>query len=200
VNPPSYVNVTQDPYSTAALADWLGACPPNPAAQTTPGACPTSQDVPPWYQGVLAAYVNGGVRGLFRLPDGGKINGFESSDCEAKVAGNDSGAASPLPVELSDLSAVDGPGVRAMAATMASAWANAIRAEGYTIFVVALGTPHPSIPEDTPDVGYLRTIANEGGIVQRDAPRGEVLFAPTSDDLDDAFGRLADRVLTRITR
>jgi hypothetical protein len=198
-NPPSWVTVTQDPYA-ADPADWLGDCPPDPDGQETDNACPNATDVPPWYQGVVAAYINGGFRGIFRYSDGRKIIGFHPQDCIPNHGDNRAAAASPQPLELPDLTAVSGPNIRAMAARMATTWANTIRAEGYTIFVVALGDPAPSIPEDTPDVDYLRTIANEGGVVDRDAPRGEVLFAPSHADLDEAFSRLADRVLTRITR
>lgn len=49
-------------------------------------------------------------------------------------------------------------------------------------------------------VEYAEIWANEDGVVNASQPQGAMLFAPTPADLEDTFTKLADRILTRLTR
>jgi hypothetical protein len=87
-----------------------------------------------------------------------------------------------------------------MGADQSEAWANTVRAAGYTIFTIGLGNPGATDPGDVPDLDFLRRIANEDGISDSDQPKGELLFAPSPEELSGAFATLADRIITRLTR
>jgi len=75
-----------------------------------------------------------------------------------------------------------------------------LRQAGYTVFTIGLGNPDAQYEGDVPDEDFLERLANVAGMVSSQEPMGEMLFAPTPDDLDAAFAKLADRILTRLTR
>ncbi len=158
-------------------------------------------DNPHTYEGLIASYINGtSTRGLFQTSDGRKIRYFDGSG-QPVLTSNGSGSSSQnMPAILPDGTSVNGPNIRRLGIEQAEAWANTIRDEGYTIYVVALGNPAATIEGDTPDLEFLKRVANEKGVVDKDQPRGAMLFAPTVAQLDDAFSAVADRILTRLTQ
>jgi Flp pilus assembly protein TadG len=159
---------------------------------------PTSHN-PAWYNGVWAAYISGSsYRGLFQISDGQKIKNFVSG--APVLYPNSSTQTSVQPKKLPGNLSVTGANIRSVAAAQTEAQANTIRAEGYTIFVVALGNPDATDPGDVPDLDLLTRVANEDGIVSASQPKGEMLFSPSPEDLDQTFALLADRIITRLTR
>jgi len=165
-----------------------------------PGEDADGDGTPECYQGVAAAYVSGNsYRGTFVQTSGAKVVGF-SDDASAELAANGSTNLSPRPKKLPDGSPVHGGNIRALAAVQAEAWANAIREADYSIYVIALGNPDAHNEYDQPDLELLRRLANQNGAVNRSQPQGQMIFAPTPEDLETAFSRLADRLKTRLTR
>lgn len=154
---------------------------------------------PAVYDGVVAGFTSGSAyRGLFQTADGRKVVGFSRG--VAITEPNGSSKASPLPKRLPDGSPANGNNIRKLGAIQAEAWADQIRRAGYTIYSVGLGNPNSNNPGDQPDLEFLRRIANENGIVDASQPDGLMVFAPTPADLDEVFARVADRILTRLTR
>jgi Flp pilus assembly protein TadG len=154
---------------------------------------------PAFYDGIVAAYISGSsYRGLFQTADGQKIKNFVSG--APVLYPNSSTVTSVKPKFLPGGGTVNGTNIRQMGADQAEAWANAIRAAGYTIFTIGLGNPAATDPGDVPDLDFLRRIANEDGIVDDDQPKGELMFAPSPEELSAAFQTLADRIITRLTR
>jgi Flp pilus assembly protein TadG len=157
---------------------------------------------PEYYDGIVATYISGSsVRGLFEGPDGDKIRYFSSSSGNPVLTSNGSGLTSyHLPAELPGGEQLNGDNIRQIGADQSEAWANTIRNAGYTIYTVGLGNPDAEYEGDAPDLDFLRRIANEGGIVDGNQPKGSLMFAPTPTELDAVFAQLADRILTRLTR
>jgi Flp pilus assembly protein TadG len=154
---------------------------------------------PAWYNGVWAAYISGtSYRGTFQSNDGQKIKNWVSG--APVLYPNSSSTSSQKPKNLPGGLTVNGTNVRSVAAAQTEAQANTIRAGGYTIFVVALGDPDATDPGDVPDLDLLTRVANEDGIVSSSQPKGEMLFAPSPEELDQTFALLADRIITRLTR
>ncbi len=153
----------------------------------------------PHYEGIVAAYINGSsYRGLFRPTDGRKIRSFRKP-CRPRTAANKSSARSVTPREVSR-NRRQGDFIRAKGIVEAEEEADEIREEGYTIYTIGLGNPNARYAGDVPDLDFLRRVSNEGGRVDADQPRGELIFAPSPSELEDAFAKLADRLLTRLTR
>jgi Mg-chelatase subunit ChlD len=92
----------------------------------------------------------------------------------------------------------DEPTVRAQAQQAGLAMADALRNEGVVIYVVALGNPRHSNPMLTPDLHYLRQIANEGGAVNAGQPQGRTFFAPSTAQLQQMFDLVAQDLLVRL--
>jgi Flp pilus assembly protein TadG len=91
-------------------------------------------------------------------------------------------------------------GVHSQARQNGLDWADQIRAQGTIIYTIGLGDmsqPPGSILQ--PDQGYLRRIANEGGVSDPDQPRGRMYFAPTSRQLREVFRMVAEDLLARLT-
>jgi Flp pilus assembly protein TadG len=154
---------------------------------------------PDCWAGAIATFVtSNGYRGLFQDTDGRKIIGFQQ--LAPRLTSNGSGTASPNVQRLPGGGVVDGNGIRAIGTTQSEEWAAQARAAGYTVYAVGLGNPSASHPLEQPDLDFLRRIANEDGAASGAQPKGEMLFAPSATDLDAAFSRLADRILTRLTR
>ena len=155
---------------------------------------------PATYDGIIAGYQTGtgAWRGLFRKSDGRKVIGFSGG--VAITDSNKSSRNSPAVRRLPDGSAVNSPNIRRVGAAQAEAWADQIRRAGYTIYTIGLGDPDATDPLWQPDLQFLRRIANEDGIVDGSQPAGALVFAPTPEDLDEVFAKLADRILTRLTR
>jgi hypothetical protein len=76
--------------------------------------------------------------------------------------------------------------------------ADAIRGQGITIYVIALGDPGQPDPLLTPDLDYLRVIANEGGITNSSQPEGRMFFAPSASQLQSVFNLVAQDLLVRL--
>jgi hypothetical protein len=51
-----------------------------------------------------------------------------------------------------------------------------------------------------PDLDLLKRLANDDGVVSSAQPVGEMMFAPSSAELDATFARLANRILARLAR
>lgn len=155
---------------------------------------------PATYDGIVAGYqTSGGAwRGLFQKSDGRKVIGFSRGIAVTDV--NGSSRNSPAVRRLPDGSPANSPNIRRLGAAQSEAWADEIRRAGYTIYTVALGNAAAGNPLDQPDLDLLRRIANEDGIVDGSQPAGTMIFAPTPEDLDEVFAKLADRILTRLTR
>ncbi len=151
------------------------------------------------YDSIVAAYVNGSsYRGLFRWTDGRRIKSFRSR-CRTRTAANQSSTRSVVPREISRYSR-QGDFIRAQGILKSEEQANLIREAGYSIYSIALGNPNARIEGDKPDLDFLARITNQGGLVNANQPRGELIFAPSPAELEDAFSKLADRLLTRLTR
>jgi len=78
--------------------------------------------------------------------------------------------------------------------------AHALRRQNVLIYTIGLGNPSASDPLLVPDLDYLRNIANEGGRVNPNEPRGAMFFAPTAADLQDVFNQVAQDLLVRLSR
>lgn len=155
---------------------------------------------PARYNGIVAGYQSGATawRGLFQASDGRKVVGFSRG--VAVTDGNSSPRNSPNLRRLPDGSAVSSPNIRRVGAAQAETWADQIRRAGYTIYTIGLGDPNARDPLQQPDLAFLRRIANEDGIVDRSQPAGAMIFAPSPEDLEEVFAKVADRILTRLTR
>ncbi len=153
----------------------------------------------PRYDAIAAAYGNGyWFRGLFRKTDGRKILSFLSA-CRPRTTVNGSYARSIMPREVSRHRS-PGEFIRQKGIVQAEVQANALREAGYSIYSIALGNPRARNPFERPDLDFLARLTNEGGRTNAAQPRGELIFAPTGAQLEDAFSKLADRLLTRLTR
>jgi Mg-chelatase subunit ChlD len=89
--------------------------------------------------------------------------------------------------------------VRAQAAALGATHAQAIRQEGARLYVIALGNPSASDPLLTPDLDYLRGLANEEGITSANEPRGKLYFSPSAAQLEAVFKELASDLVVRLT-
>ncbi len=159
-----------------------------------------SGTTPRTYNGIVASFISGSsARGLFRVSDGLKVIRF-SGGREVTASNGSSTASAAMPPRLPDGSTATGANIRRLGMTQSEEWANQIRAAGYTIYTIGLGSLTATDPGDLPDLDLLRRIANEGGIVSASQPAGAMLFAPSPDDLEAVFAKLADRILTRLTR
>jgi len=78
--------------------------------------------------------------------------------------------------------------------------ADQIRANGIMILVIALGDPSATDPLLTPDLAYLRRIANEDGIENARQPRGRMFFAPSPRELAQVFDLVAQDLMVRLAR
>ncbi len=79
-------------------------------------------------------------------------------------------------------------------------WADMIRRDSTLIYTIGLGNPSATDPIETPDVGYLELLANVGGIVDADQPRGRSYFAPSSAQLQDVFEQVARDLMVRLAK
>jgi uncharacterized protein YegL len=154
---------------------------------------------PSRYEGIVASYISGAsYRGLFRITDGRKIRSFD--DGFAITIDNASSVASPVPQYLPGHQPVTGNEIRDLGASQAEEWANAIRAAGYTIYTIGLGSPDAPDAGDQPDPAFLERLANVEGRANAAQPRGEMVFASSAADLNEAFATVADRIVTRRRR
>jgi Mg-chelatase subunit ChlD len=154
---------------------------------------------PAFYDGVVAACATGSShRGLFRASDGRKVVGFARGVEVTDVVHSKNG--SPALRRLPDGSPVNGHNIRRLATLQAEQWAEDLRRTGYTIYTVALGNPGASHVLEQPDLDFLRRMSNHEASVDRRQPVGMTAYAPSVAELDQSFSRVADRVLTRLTR
>ncbi len=157
--------------------------------------------VPTTYDGVVAANYGTSSKnfvGLFQYNDGRKITKFSSKGVPTLVKYN-SGTASPKPPSLPGGKSLTGVNVEAIGAAQAEAWASSIRQTGAIVYSIGLGDADADDPWDTPDLEFLKRIANEKGMVNGSQPKGELMFAPTGAQLEAMCAKVADRILTRLT-
>lgn len=157
--------------------------------------------MPTWYEGVITTGSSGGsVGGLYRPTDGRKILYFDTSTGSPVTGSPTSNSSSThLPRELPGGLALTDDNVRALGIAQAEAQAAALRAAGVTIYCVGLGNRRARA-QDQPDLDFLRRLANVDGIVSSTQTRGEMMFAPSAAELEEAFAAIADRILIRLTR
>lgn len=78
--------------------------------------------------------------------------------------------------------------------------ADRIRSDDIYLFTIGLGNPNNPDPILTPDMDYLRELANEDGVTDPSQPKGSAYFAPTAADLDDVFQAVAQDILVRLSK
>ena len=78
--------------------------------------------------------------------------------------------------------------------------AGQIRGANIYLFTIGLGNPNNPDPILTPDMDYLRELANEDGITDPSQPQGSAYFAPTAAELDDVFRAVAQDILVRLSK
>ncbi len=78
--------------------------------------------------------------------------------------------------------------------------ADRIRSDNVYLFTIGLGNPNNPDPILTPDMDYLRELANEDGITDPGQPKGSAYFAPTAAELDDVFQAVAQDILVRLSK
>ncbi len=153
---------------------------------------------PEYYDGVMVTGNSGSGTGLFQQGTGLKIRYFSASTGNPVTTSNNYYSSYDKPQYLPGNLSVNGDNVRAIGISQAEAWANTIRAAGYTIYVIGLGNPNGSA-DLQPDLDFLERVANHGGIVSSSQPKGAMIFAPSAVQLEAAFDAVADRILTRLT-
>ncbi len=161
-----------------------------------------SSPKPQYYTGVITTTNSGAyVTGFYEQDGGRRIKYFSSSSGDAVTCSPECyDTSNDLPDELPGNLSVTGSNVLDIALSQAEGQASAIRGAGYTIYTVALGNQSASDVYDTPDLAFLKRLANEDGIANGSQPEGAMLFAPTASELEDVFSQLADRILTRLTK
>ena len=90
--------------------------------------------------------------------------------------------------------------IRERARTKAEEMAGLLRSQGNVIFVVGLGNPNANHPLKTPDMAHLARLANEGGRVDANQPRGRAYFAESGAKLEQVFRQLAQDLTVRLAR
>lgn len=90
--------------------------------------------------------------------------------------------------------------VRTRAAAAGLEQARRIRGEGALVYSIGLGDPGAADPILTPDLDYLRRIANEDGIDDGQHPRGRMYFAPSANELQSVFDQVARDLVVRLAR
>jgi hypothetical protein len=78
--------------------------------------------------------------------------------------------------------------------------AGQIRGANIYLFTIGLGNPNNPDPILTPDMDYLRELANEDGVTDPSQPQGSAYFAPTAAELDDVFQAVAQDILVRLSK
>lgn len=155
--------------------------------------------IPRYYQGVVAAYLNGpSYRGLFRQDDGRKVRYF-SDDGETITADNAGYAKSVMPKYLPGRFRVDGDNIRTRAAARAESRAALIRSDGCLLYAIGLGGGQHEYAADVPDPVFLRRLANEAGAADMRGPQGRALIVEDPATLSRAFAAVADALLERAT-
>lgn len=89
--------------------------------------------------------------------------------------------------------------VRTQAQLMGLTTASQIRDLGIIVYVIALGNPGQSDPLLTPDLAYLRRVANEDGIESASQPQGRMFFAPSASELGRVFDLVAQDLVVRLS-
>ncbi len=90
--------------------------------------------------------------------------------------------------------------VRTLGRTNGRQQADRIRSDDIYLFTIGLGNPNNPDPILTPDMDYLRELANEDGVTDPSQPKGSAYFAPTAAELDDVFQAVAQDILVRLSK
>jgi Mg-chelatase subunit ChlD len=88
--------------------------------------------------------------------------------------------------------------IRTQAASVGAAQAALIRQNEILLYTIALGNPGASDPLLTPDLDYLRALANEGGVTSPNEPEGKSFFAPSAAELQEVFEEVAKDLVVRL--
>ena len=92
------------------------------------------------------------------------------------------------------------PAVREEARAKGALWADRIRGRGIFIYTIGLGNPSATDPLETPDLDYLKQLANVSGIANPDQPKGRSYFAPSAAELQIVFDQVARDLLVRLAK
>lgn len=68
------------------------------------------------------------------------------------------------------------------------------------VAAVPPGDPGATNELVTPDMSYLRMVANEDGVVDSSQPRGKAYFAPSATQLHEVFDQVAQDLLVRLAQ
>jgi hypothetical protein len=85
------------------------------------------------------------------------------------------------------------------ATTSAMAVADQIRSQNIYIYTIGLGNQKGD-PWLAPDLDLLKKLANQDGMTNPKQPQGKMYFAPTRNELQDAFASVARDLLTRLVQ
>lgn len=89
------------------------------------------------------------------------------------------------------------PAWRQMASDIASAEADLLRSQGIIVYTIGLGDP--AMPNWwQPDLNYLSSLANVGGMTNPSQPQGQMFFAPSAAELQGVFEQVANSLLVRL--
>jgi hypothetical protein len=133
----------------------------------------------------VSTRITGNVRGYFDNPDALPMDQLASADgCRW----------------VSSCFGLDENTVRNRGRANGRQQAGQIRGANIYLFTIGLGNPNNPDPILTPDMDYLRELANEDGITDPSQPQGSAYFAPTAAELDDVFQAVAQDILVRLSK
>ena len=133
----------------------------------------------------VSTRITGKVRGYFDSPDALPLTALATADGCGWV---------------SSCFGMNEATVRARGQANGRQQANRIRQDNIYLFTIGLGNPNNPDPILTPDMDYLRELANEDGITDPGQPQGSAYFAPTAAELDDVFQAVARDILVRLSK
>ena len=133
----------------------------------------------------VSTRITGNVRGYFDNPDALPLDALAQADGCRGV---------PSCFGMNEKT------VRARGKSNGRQEADRIRQNNIYLFTIGLGNPNNPDPILTPDMDYLRELANEDGVSDASQPQGSAYFAPTAAELDDVFNAVAQDILVRLTK
>ncbi|MFQ5530336.1 MAG: VWA domain-containing protein, partial [Gemmatimonadota bacterium] len=90
--------------------------------------------------------------------------------------------------------------IRAQARQLGLDRASQIREAGIFVYSIGLGNPNATNELETPDMEYLKLIANEKGVANPNQPAGKAYFAPSAAQLREVFEQVASDLLVRLAQ
>lgn len=144
---------------------------------------------------IMAVFTTGNsVRGFFNNPDA--IPPFQILYPSGSGQANWPGGCPTVPVCMG----MNEADVRSLAAQRGLDEAAQLRQAGVLVYSIGLGDPNASNPLLTPDLAYLRQVANESGVSSADEPQGKMYFAPSGAQLEAVFQEVAQDLIVRLAR